>query len=295
MLLNYWTSSDDEGGNGLEELRFDIDATTGLPPASGSLNSGFSDVYHMLPRSESAETIRHPTRRTSPPPLPRQRHAKLFPDPDPVFTTPRHGPSSSKPTKKNSKPKNNNANLDMPTASWTFLSHPKWAMEEEMMKLSDTIHDGCSDLNPAFDYRYISKEDIAGHLTYERIKLELLLSASQMAREDLEHARCTPSEARGLYSSSATDSEARAPLLIRHVRSLRNLPCLHAYGDKKELCVAFLTMLARKRGIGTLSVDKLGQNQTEVYRQIANQLEADMRKEYDQTYNDAKRKTSRVC
>ncbi|KAG5340136.1 hypothetical protein J132_07461 [Termitomyces sp. J132] len=264
MSLNYWSLSD-EGGNDLAELDLGVNATTDRPTS----NSSFSNVYHILSRSDSTETIRASTRRKSPPPLPRQRHAEL--PHDRVFTPP--GPSSSKPSSKTK------GKINVPYATSLTPSPPQWTMENVMIKLSGNIHDGCPDLNPAFDYKYISREDITGHLIYQRIKLELLVSAYRMAYEDLEHA------------PDANSTRVRVPLLVRHVRSLRDLPPhIHAHGDKRELHVAFLTMFACKHEIGTLSANKLGEMQTEVYRQIANQLEADMKREYEQAYGDAKRK-----
>ncbi|KAG6888076.1 hypothetical protein C0992_009695 [Termitomyces sp. T32_za158] len=272
MLLNYWSSSD-EGSDDLEELNLGIAATSRRLTSTSSV----SDIYHMLSRSRSTETIRASSRRMSPP---HQRHDDL---PSEYLLTSPPGLSTSKPKSKSKSSKSQNKNGGNSNAhptTWT-PSLPNWSIEDAVIKLSGDIHDGCSDLNPAFDYKYISKDDIIGHLTYQRIKLELLVSASQMAREDVEH------------TSDQKVNKAKtsgAPLLIRHVRSLRDLPCLRAHGDERELCVAFLTMVARKRGIGTLSVDKLGLNQTEVYIQIANQLETDMRREYDRAYGDANRK-----
>ncbi|KAG6877250.1 hypothetical protein C0993_009168 [Termitomyces sp. T159_Od127] len=271
MLLNYWSLSNEEGSGDLEELNLGIDARTERSTSTSSV----SDIYHMLSRSYSTETIRASSRRMSPP---RQHHADL---PSELVSASPPGLSRSKPISKSksskSKTKNNGNGNGGARASTQTPSPPRWSYEDMVIKLSDNIHDGCTDLNPAFDYKYISKDDILGHLTYQRIKLELLVSASQMAREDVEHAPDAKAHTTG------------APLLIRHVRSLRDLPHLHAHGDKRDLCIALLTMIARKRGIGTLSVEKLGPNQTEVYMQVANQLEADMRREYDQAYEGAKR------
>lgn len=273
MLLNYWSVSD-EGGGDLEGLNLDIDTTAGRLTS----NSSVSDIYHMLTRSHSTETIRASSRRMSPP---RQRHADL--PSEVVFTSP-PGLSTSKRKHKNSKSKNTNNDNVNARATMGPSSPPQWSIEDIVIKFSSDIHDGCSDLNPGFDYKYISKDDIIENLTYQRIKLELLVSASQMAREDVIHApKLKAHEA--IMASGAS-------LLIRHVQSLRDLPYLHAHGNKRELYVAFLTMVARKRGIRTLSVDRLDRDQTEVFMQVANQLEADMRREYDQAYGDANRKAS---
>ncbi|KAG6917555.1 hypothetical protein DXG01_002024 [Tephrocybe rancida] len=145
-------------------------------------------------------------------------------------------------------------------------SPPPPAPDSSRLKFSQYIHDSEDDLNTAYDYKSISLPKLVEHTVFREIQMELWSSARIMAHMDL-----------GRRDTRAT------PLLPRHVHALPNLP--NVYGNLRESYVALLALIALKTGIHIISVDKLRQwpGQTEMYKQVANELEDEMSDAYNES------------
>ncbi|KAG6841227.1 hypothetical protein C0991_000673 [Blastosporella zonata] len=158
----------------------------------------------------------------------------------------------------------------------TDIERPTPQPSAYLFKSSQYIHDGDQHLNFSYDYKFISLEDLIGHTIFRSIQLELYTSARLMSRADL---------ALGHRETSRGNDNAKLRLLPRHVNSLPHLSNVNIYGNLRESYVALLAMIALKAGIKIVSVDRLRElpGQTEMYQQVAGELEEEMSAAYEES------------